>query len=107
VEQCGSLSDGRYQLRVKGDKSHDLGGVALDGDADALPGGDRAVSFHRLYGDANGDATVDLFDLGQFRTTFNAFAGSTAYLAYLDADGNGTVDLIDLGQFRLRFNVFV
>jgi hypothetical protein len=70
-----------------------------------VSGGDYSYSFHRLFGDANGDATVDLSDLAAFRTTFNAAAGSPAYLAYLDADANGLVDLADLGRFRSRFNI--
>ena len=51
VEGSGSLSDGKYQLKVKGDKVHDLGGVALDGDGNGLPGGDDVVSLFRLFGD--------------------------------------------------------
>jgi hypothetical protein len=75
--------------------------------ADTPAGGPGQLRLFRLFGDANGDGTVDLADLGELRTAFNQFAGQLGYLAFLDADGNGTVDLADLGEFRARFNVSV
>jgi hypothetical protein len=91
-------------------------GGALDGDnngtaggnyqnvPDTAAGGAGQVKLFRLFGDATGNGTVDLFDLQAFRSTFNASVGNPAYLDYLDADHNTTVDLFDLQAFRARFN---
>jgi hypothetical protein len=99
----GSLADGRYTLRTLASQVS-ADGQALDGDADGVAGGDHRFALHRLFGDADGNGTVDLVDLSAFRTTFNSGFGNPAYLAFLDADGNGTIDLVDLGEFRNRFN---
>jgi hypothetical protein len=105
VEDSGSLSDGRYQLKVKGDKVHDLGGVALDGDVNGLPGGDDAVSLFRLFGDVNGDATVDAAtDFAQFSNAFGQSAGSPRFNAAFDYNGDGTIDsATDFAAFSNRF----
>jgi hypothetical protein len=112
-----SLADGRFQLTVNGGLVTDpVNGLALDGDAngvaggnylsptDTITGGTGQLRLYRLFGDATGDGVVDQRDLGQFRSTFNAGAGNPLYLAYLDADNSGFVDQVDLGQLRSRFN---
>src|SRR5205823_5842686 len=100
-----SLADGVYRLSIAdGAVTSAATGLALDGDGNGTAGGaylsplDTAGSgagFHfglyRLFGDATGNGTVDLFDLQSFRSTFNASLGNPAYLAYLDADNNSTV----------------
>jgi hypothetical protein len=114
-----SLADGRYTLSIRGVSIDDANGGALDGDndgsaggnyispADTLGGGPGQLRLYRLFGDVNGDGIVDQLDLGQFRNSFNAGTGNSAYLAFLDADNSGAVDQVDLGQFRSRFNVNV
>jgi hypothetical protein len=84
--QAGSLPDGRYTVSLPG--SSVVGG---------LPGGDFQTTFHRLFGDADGDATVTVSDFLAFRLAFlsNNFA--------FDFDGSGTVGSADFLQFRLRF----
>jgi hypothetical protein len=103
--ETGSLADGRYTLSVNGAQVTDGLGRALDGDANGTAGGNYALAFFRLFGDVDGNATVDLADLDQFRSAFNTNAGMTGFLSYLDADQNGTIDLSDLSAFRSRFNV--
>jgi hypothetical protein len=103
----GSLADGRYTLTVLSSQIS-TGGVALDGNGDGTAGDDytapASANISRLFGDADGNGTVDLVDLQQFRSTFNAATGNPAYLPYLDYDNNGVVDLVDLQAFRARFN---
>ena len=93
----GSLSDGNYTLTTLSDTVTDAAGNLLDGDQNGT-GGDNAVdSFFRLYGDANGDRIVNVFDLLSFR---RAFRGSAADFDY---NGDGVVNVLDLLQFRKRF----
>jgi putative intracellular protease/amidase len=73
----GSLADGRYTLTV-------------------LAAG-HTTNFHRLFGDANGDATVDGADVLTFGNAFN-----TANAAY-DFDNSGGIDGSDVLQLGNRF----
>lgn len=113
--QAASLVDGVYSLTVLSNQVHDAAGQALDGNHNGVAGDDYVSApdsaagtgphLYRLFGDTDGNGTVDLLDLGQFRSTFNVSTGSATFLNYLDANGDGTIDLLDLGQFRNRFNV--
>ena len=112
-----SLADGRYSLKIlSGSVMGTTNGLALDGDADGVAGGDYVsptdtlsggpgqLGLYRLFGDATGNGIVDQVDLGQFRSTNNASAGNPAFITFLDADNSGTIDQFDLGQFRQRNN---
>jgi len=93
----GSLADGDYSLTTLSSSVADAAGNGLDGDGDGA-GGDNAVdTFFRFYGDANGDRTVNVIDLLQFRSAF----GRTN--ADFDHNGDGVVNVLDLLQFRSRF----
>lgn len=92
----GSLTDGDYTLTVLGIKIS-TGGVALDGDGNGSPGGDYVLTFHRLFGDADGDRDVDAGDFGAFRTAFGTSS------AVFDSDADGDVDAADFGAFRSAF----
>jgi len=102
VTPSGSLIDGRYLLRIRGDRVFGAGGY-LDGDGDGTVGGDYLTpasgpnSIHRLFGDADGDADVDAADFAAFRGAF----GSTGIT--FDADGDGDVDAADFAAFRSAF----
>jgi len=114
VNGFGSLADGRYRLTVL--SSHvSAGGVALAGNGTAGSdyvspadtagsGAGHQLGLYRLFGDVDGNGTVDAFDVGQLRTAFNTFTGQPGYVSYLDANNDGSVDAIDVGQFRTRFN---
>jgi hypothetical protein len=99
---AGSLSDGNYTLTIQADHIHDTAGQALDGDSNGSPGGNKVVTFFRLFGDGNGDGIVDQKDLAIFQTTFKKKAGDPGFLWYFDFDGNGVVDSLDKKQFDLR-----
>jgi hypothetical protein len=98
----GSLPDGTYTLTILGDHIHDTTGQALDGDGDGSPGGNKVVTFFRLFGDATGDGVVNNKDLAIFNTTFKKKAGDPGFLWYFDFDGNGVIDNIDKKEFNLR-----
>jgi hypothetical protein len=104
----GSLADGRYTLTaVAGQISS--GGLALDGGSGT--GTNYTFSdgqgLFRMFGDVNGDQTVNGFDLGFFRSAFGTAAGDPNYLSYLDINGDGVINGFDLGQFRTRFGTML
>ncbi len=102
---AGSVPDGVYGLTVFGDQVLDAFAQPLDGDGDGQPGGDFTTGFHRLFGDVDGDATVNAADFAQFRGAFGTIAGLPGYRDYLDYDGDGAISAFDFGQFRNRFGV--
>jgi hypothetical protein len=102
--EFGSIKDGVYNLRVIGSMIS-TGGVLLDGDGNGTPGGDRNLQLHRLFGDVNGDGTVNAFDVSQFRSTFGTATGDPGYRDYLDFDGNGSINAFDFGMFKNRFGI--
>jgi spore coat protein A, manganese oxidase len=108
----GSLSDGRYTLTVFASQVSNMYGN-LDGNDDGAPNdnynlvGNAANKLFRLFGDVNGDATVNGFDLGFFRNAFGTQSGDANYLSYLDINGDGVINGFDLGQFRTRFGTML
>jgi uncharacterized protein (TIGR03118 family) len=101
-----SLADGRYTLTVL---SGQVGGTngALDGDGNGAGGdnlvlaGNPANGLFRLFGDVNGDGSVNGTDFAFFRLVF----GSTTFpnLSPFDFNADGDVNGADFAQFRTRF----
>ena len=100
--QFGSLADGRYTLTALASQISANGQQMTSnytfGDAQGL---------FRMFGDVNGDQTVNGFDLGFFRNAFGTQAGDPNYLSYLDINGDGAINGFDLGQFRTRFGTML
>jgi Dockerin type I domain len=121
--QKGPAIAGRRQIQAHGVGGQRHGGERHRGaprrDSDRTAGGDYVsppdttgpvgsgyhYGLYRLFGDATGDGTLDAFDAGQLRVTFNSFSPDPNYMFYFDANNDVTVDAIDVGQFRSRFNV--
>jgi hypothetical protein len=101
--EYGSLADGRYALRALA-ANINVGGVLLDGDNDGVAGGDYTFTngLLRMFGDANGDAHVDIADFGLFSSSFNLNSNQTGFLAHFDWHNDGTIDIADFGQFSVR-----
>ncbi|PNY34918.1 hypothetical protein C2E31_20880 [Rhodopirellula baltica] len=95
----GSLADGRYELVIT-DAIKDRSGNRFDGDNDGTPGGARFEEFFRLYGDINGDRTVNIIDFLFFRRAFN---DPSAFDDAFDANGDSVINILDFFQFRGRF----
>jgi hypothetical protein len=91
----GSLADGRYILTTVAAQVHDLAGTTM--------ASDRQDALFRLYGDVNGDATVNGLDLALFRTAFGTSSGNPNYVWYLDQNGDGAINGLDLASFRTNF----
>jgi hypothetical protein len=82
--ESGSVADGRYTLNLTG-----VAGLT----------GPTSFAFHRLFGDSNGDGTVNLEDYEQFGDAFGAAEPR------FDHNGGGVVNLEDYEQFGNRFGV--
>jgi hypothetical protein len=99
-----SLADGRYTLTVFAGSVSSIGG-SLDGNGDGTGGDDYVLvgapntptNLFRLYGDVNGDGTVDASDFIVFRQYF----GGVNFA--FDFNGDGSISASDFNQFRLRF----
>ncbi|MGB7326889.1 MAG: Ig-like domain-containing protein, partial [Rubripirellula sp.] len=94
----GSLADGNYTLRTLAASITDAAGNTLDGNGDGSGGDDATDEFFRLFGDGNGDRTVNIIDFFGFR---DALRGNNADAFDFDADGR--VNIIDFFRFRSRF----
>ncbi len=86
------LEDGNFRLTVDGG----LLGIDANG-FDA--GVDFVDDFFRIYGTADDDSDVDLFDFARYR---DHFANGTR-MAVFDFNDNNIADLFDFAQFRGRF----
>lgn len=109
--EYSSLKDGRYTLSILSSQVSDLAGNPLDGNGDGA-GGDNynlvgapgtAPNLFRLFGDINGDGTVDgVIDFPAFGAAFNVTAPNSPF----DFNGDGIVEgAIDFPAFGARFNV--
>jgi hypothetical protein len=90
-----SIADGVYDITLNA-------AAVTDAEGQTLSAG-RTDTFFRLYGDTNGDGTVNNTDTFQFKSTFLKNAGDAGYLAYLDYNGDGTVNNTDAFQLKRRF----
>jgi parallel beta-helix repeat protein len=93
--QYGSLKDGSWTFRVRALRVHSAADPSLTMAADSV------ASFHRFFGDSNGDRDTDATD----RTALLAALGQTtpAALGTFDFDGDGDVDSADQSQFNKRY----
>ena len=91
-----SLIDGSYTLTV-------FSGQVQGG----IQSGDNVSSLFRLFGDVNGDKTVNLTDLTAFRNAFGASSTDANYRPFFDFSGDGVINLTDLTQFRNRFGIIL
>jgi hypothetical protein len=102
-----SLADGVYTLTVPAGKVGGPNG-SLDGNGDGVNGDDFVLvgnvatnKLFRLFGDVNGDATVNAVDLTAFRSAFGT--STTGALSPFDANGDGVINVLDLAAFRIHF----
>jgi hypothetical protein len=102
VLSFNQLVDGIYSLGINASLATDYVGQQLDGDNDGLAGGNYTFSFHRLFGDSNGDGAVTAIDFNAFRLAYG-----TSGPSIFDFDNNGSVSAIDFNEFRLRYGVMI
>jgi hypothetical protein len=101
----GSLADGNYRLTLQSSLIQS-NGADLDGDDDGTAGGDfvrgelETDDFFRLYGDADGNGFVNIFETNRFRQTIGSSTGGASFDARYDSDGNGFINIFDTNRFR-------
>ncbi|MFL5330563.1 MAG: choice-of-anchor Q domain-containing protein [Gemmataceae bacterium] len=104
LTEYGSLVDGLYDVWVDAAQVSGVGG-ALDGNNDGIAGGSYHLvgttvnKVYRLFGDGDGNATVDQYDFPMLR---NAIAGPSVVF---DFDGSGEVGQADYLAFRERIGM--
>ncbi|HTK76010.1 MAG TPA: choice-of-anchor Q domain-containing protein [Gemmataceae bacterium] len=91
-----SLIDGNYTLTVLSS------GISV-----GLTGGNFTTNLSRLFGDIDGNKTVNGTDLNAFRAAFGTASTDANYVSFLDFDGNGAINGTDLTAFRNRFGVIL
>lgn len=105
LSEFGSLQDGRYTLTIPAANALDVSNQPLDGNGDGTGGDPYVLSssgtsgIFRLFGDGDGNGTVNSNDFALFRTVFGV-AGSV-----FDFNSNGVVNSDDFAEFRKRFGI--
>jgi hypothetical protein len=68
-----------------------------------LSGANLSTTFHRLYGDIDGNKTVNSADYFKFKAAFGSTTGQPAFNADFDFDGNGKINSSDYFKFKANF----
>lgn len=96
ADTFGSLTDGIYTLTI-----HST--LVADAVGDSLAGGDKAFTFHRLFGDVTGNGQVNALDAGYFRRAYGSHSGDANFQAAFDYNNDGRISALDWMQFCSRF----
>ncbi|MEE8450389.1 MAG: hypothetical protein V3R99_00690, partial [Thermoguttaceae bacterium] len=93
------LADGRYRLGLDTD--------AITGlvDDDGMEDGIRRIFFHRLLGDFNGNAEIDLEDRIPFFAHYGTSAGDELYAFAFDLNTDGRINAEDYYVWKGRFGI--
>ncbi len=89
-----ALPDGNYALNLSAGNVMDTTNQPM-----ASP---YSFNFHRLFGDTDGNRTVNAQDFAAFRSVFG-----TSGPSFFDADGDNNVTAADFAQFRARFGIMI
>ena len=98
----GQLLDGNYQLTIDGSQVTYQGSTTTM-QSDFVFGDDESDKFFALFGDVNGDRTVNVIDLFALRTAYRSSEGDDNFNALLDYNGDGRINVIDLFAFRTNY----
>jgi O-glycosyl hydrolase len=94
---AASLPDGIYDLALNPT-------AIIDAYSRPLSGSPAPLTFFRLFGDSNGDASVNSTDLTAITAAYAFNSSSPNYRSYFDYDANLVINNTDLLQFRRRLN---
>lgn len=92
---AGSLADGIYDLTLSANS-------ILDAYGQPLAGSNLVQTFHRLFGDTDGNGRVDSADQAVMNAAYAFSSASPNYIPYLDYDGNNAINNTDMLNFRRR-----
>jgi titin len=93
----GDFLDGIYRLTVHAAKVANAAGATLAGGDQVEP------AFSKLYGDVNGDGTVNPLDFGRFRTAYGSNLGDAKYVPAFDINHDSTIGTFDFGKFKSNY----
>jgi hypothetical protein len=94
----GSLPNGIFDFTISAAKATSI--------ATGLPlPVDQTYTFHRLFGDFDGNGTVNNADYFAFKAAYGQGTGSDAYNAMFDFDGNGIVNNADYFEFKMCYGM--
>ncbi|MDB5298619.1 MAG: Thermophilic serine proteinase precursor, partial [Phycisphaerales bacterium] len=96
----GSLTDGVYTTTVHAS-------LVTDAYGQHLTGADQTKTFHRLFGDVNGDMRVNATDYQQFTAAFGSSNLTANYLVYFDYNHDNRINANDYQQFSANFGKFL
>jgi hypothetical protein len=94
---AASLPDGIYDLVIN---SSNVTSLAT---GQAMSGANQTFTFHRLFGDIDGNGSVDQADYATFLNSYGQSKSSPLYNGFFDYDGNGIINGTDYLQFKLRY----
>ncbi|MFL5330104.1 MAG: dockerin type I repeat-containing protein [Gemmataceae bacterium] len=110
--QVTTNQDGNTWVRYVGPSSSDA--IIIDGDykivltASRYSADNEVVgSLHSLYGDVNGDRTVDQADYEAFRSALGTNASQRNYAWYLDVNHDSSINIVDYVAFRANLGTSV
>lgn len=90
------VPDGNWRLTTVANQIAQQGsGTTMDAN--------HTYDFHRLFGDINGDGTVDSWDFADFGSQF----GLTSYGNPFDYNSDNTIDATDFAAFGSRFGMTI
>ena len=90
----GSLPDGNYTLLVDANKVHASGSKMV---------ADRIESFHRLFGDINGNRSVSGADARAFVAAYGTVEEDEEFSEYFDVNSDGAVSGTDARAFTENY----
>jgi len=93
----GSLGDGIYLMELDGERLTDAAGNPV------FLGAGTTATFHRLFGDVDGDRDVDFLDTFHFQRALNTSSGQSGFDSRFDADSNGVISGFDQAAFQKNY----
>ena len=96
-----ALIDGNFFLKIDGSQMTDSMGQEVDAGGTGNFGSAASDEFFRLFGDYDGNRTVDYYDQSYFAQGYNKPANYSEF-AYFDYDGDGLINSSDFTQFSAR-----
>ena len=90
-----SLEDGLYELTLDAIFIADLASNSLDGDGDGNGGDSSVLLFHRLLGDADGNAVVDSSDMQVVNEALGTLPTTANWNENADLDRDGRITVRD------------
>ncbi len=93
----GSLADGIYLAELDAETITDAAGNRV------FLGAGTTSTFHRLFGDVDGDRDVDFLDTFHYQRALNTSSGQNGFDRWFDVDSNGVIHGPDQVAFQKNY----